>query len=525
VPLIRRNKIDTLIEEKILTGMIVSDSFCRDIIPFVEPKGIIETPYIETGIRWCQEYYLKYKKAPSGHITDIYEIEKENLKEEDQISISKILVKISEQYEEGSFNEDFIKDRAISYINSRAISNAANHAIVLLQSGKVDEAEETIQNYRKVSVETCGWEDPFAPDTIRNHFADEQLKKSHLFAMPGPLGMFLGPFERNWLVGVLAPAKRGKTFWLMEMGLQALFSKKKVVFISLEMNSQRVKRRMYKRLTAQSSETKEYIYPVFDCKKNQENICNKSCRQNSIRLLDSEGQKPQYSAEMEYRPCSACMGKNEFEPETWFTTRTIQKMKNKKAIKLLDAQAAHFGYSKNFGSNFRLLTYPAFSANLKRVRGDINKIIDIQEFVPDVILIDYADILAPEDSRVTGRDRIDETWKSLKRMSDELHCMVGSASQSNRGSFDKKNVTQTDTAEDIRKIANSDLFLAINQTPQEKRESRQRIAKIASRDEGFDQYEGCIVLQQLALGQVCLESYFDKATAFSESFLFEDFCI
>jgi hypothetical protein len=520
--LLKRRTVDTNAEEKILTGLIISDVFCRDISGLIS-KQTIETPYISKVVKWCQDYYEKHKEAPGVHIQDIFDVEKEKLDPAEQQAIEAILAKLSERYEFSDINEEYFKEEALPFIDARELKYASSRANSLLELGRLGEAKEVYKSYKEISIQTSGWEDPFSPDVIRNHFADLQSKRNILFQLPGAIGSFIGPFERNWLVGILAPAKRGKTFWAIEIVLQAIFARRKAVLISLEMNSQRIRKRIYNRLTVMSNETKDYIFPVFDCIKNQENTCNKSNRKNGIRLLDPEGKKPTYDPASPYRPCVECRGNQDFAPSTWFTTNKIERMRIKKAVKLLEAQSLQLGYNDSLGSNLRVLSYPAFSANLKRVRSDIQTL-EEDGFIPDVIAIDYPDILAPEDTRVTGRDRIDQTWKTLKGMTDEMHCNIFAPSQANRGSFDKKNVTQTDAAEDIRKIANADLFLAINQTPQEKKASITRISKIASRDEAFDQFASVIVLQQLALGQVCLDSYPDKSTNVIEN-IYEDFLI
>lgn len=520
--LLKRRTVDTGPEERLLTGLIVSDSFCRDMLPLIG-KETIETPYISRVVGWCRDYYATYKQSPGIHIKDLYEVEKDKLELPDQQAISTILTKLSEEYSTSEINEDFIRDESLKLIDLRSLKYSAEQINSLVELGRLDEAKKIAKSYREKNIETSGWEDPFDSSTIKNHFVDEESRKSFVFKFPGALGDFIGPIERNWLVGMMGPPKRGKTFWLIESCIQALLSKKKSIFISLEMDKQRVRRRIYSRLTVMASETKDYVYPVFDCFKNQNNSCNKRERTNNTRLLDSEDKKPlEFNPSLRYRCCTACRGKIDFQPTTWFTSTQVERMKNMEAMKLLIAQAEHFGFDKEYGSNLRLLAYPAFSANISRMRGDIQNLIDVKGFITDHIALDYADILAPEDARVTGRDRIDETWKTLKRMSDELHCSIFTGSQSNRGSIDKKNVVQQDAAEDIRKIANSDLFLAINQTPQEKKSKITRISKIAKRDGVFDQYESVIVLQQLDLGQICLDSYMDRPTVVREN-IFEDY--
>ena len=503
--LLKRREVNNKIEEQVLTGMIVSDSFCRDISKVIN-KDSFSVPFVSRAVGWCQDYYKKYRQAPGMHIADIFEVEKEKIDADDSKAISTLLTKLSNESEGQEFNEEYLKDRALEHFHKRQITLANEKSSALINLGRFEEAEKVWESYKKTPLMTAKWTNVFDSETIKNSFADESKRKDNLFQLPGDLGKFIGPFQRNWLMGFLAPTKRGKSFWLIELAIQAAFARKKVIIVSLEMNERRVLQRAFKRIVVMPDETKDYIYPSFDCQRNQDNTCDKPIRTNKIRLLDLNDKKPQYDRSLPYKVCQKCRGEKDFVVATWFTTKKKDKMKTLQAIKSIKSTSSHFG------KNLKLIAYPAFSANISRVRSDISILADTEDFVPDLIVIDYADILAPEDARVIGRDRIDETWKTLKRMADELHCCVASASQSNRQSFGKKNVTQVDTSEDIRKISNSDLFLAINQTPQEKRDSCTRISKIAARDEDFDEYQNVIVLQNLALGQVLLESCSQKVS-------------
>lgn len=501
--LIRRRDISSEMEEKILNGMIISDTFCRDMTKLVN-KDTFAVPYVARAGKWCVDYYRKYKKAPGITITDIYNVEKDKIEAEEARAMAIMLGKLSDENLEESFNEEYLKDRALAYFKKRNIKAASERALSLAELDRVDEAEATLSNYQKTALATAGWVNFFDIDVVKEYFMNQASEKDVIFTLPGDLGKFVGPLRRNTLVGILAPSKRGKTFWLFELALQAALNGKKSVFVSLEMNIERVLGRGYKRITSLSQTTKPYLMPCFDCQKNQENSCKNTKRQNRVRLLDSENKKPPFTQELEYRPCTLCRGTRDYVPATWMSLEIREKDKTQKIINRIDA------IGMQFGKNLRICSYPAFSANISKFRQDLSLLESAEDFVPDFIAIDYADILAPEDNRITGRERIDETWKTLKRMADEIHCTVASASQSNRQSFDKKSIVQTDISEDIRKIANSDLFLAINQTAQEKRENIVRISKIAARDEMFDQYENTIVLQQLELGQVLLDSCLER---------------
>jgi replicative DNA helicase len=502
---LRRKSVDTEIEEKILVGLIVSDSFCRDIKSLIR-KDSFQVPYIQTISRWVLSYYDKYLKAPQGYIQDIFNVEKNKLTEEYRELISSFLTRLSKDFENDNFNADYLKDKAILFLKKQSLKATSEKIQALIALDKISEAEQEMEKYKKISKETSKWVNPSADETINNYFEDVARNKNRLFQLPGMLGELIGPFERNWFMAFLAPVKKGKSFFLQEIAVQAFLEKYKVVYVSLEMDIFRVLNRLFKRVMAQAEENAIFIYPCFDCLRNQNNTCRKSERVNNKNgLLNIDGNKPEYSPSIKYRPCTACRGKGtkDYITETWFTTYKRDKLKLKHLKKTVG------GLTKMYGDNLRVISYPAFSANLSEIRTAIDNLEYNEGFVPDVIVIDYADILAPEDSRLLGRERSDETWKMLKHMADSRHCLVVSASQSNRQSFDKKNVTQTDISEDIRKVAHVDMMLALNQTPEEKDAGVVRVSVIAGRDMDFNQFKSCTVLQQLSLGQVILDSDFE----------------
>lgn len=499
---LKRKTIESETEEKILIGLIVSDTFCRDFHSLIS-KEMFAVDFIARAAMWCKSYYHKYKKAPAKHIQDIYETEKQKINSDDEReAISNLLIKLSEDHESSEFNEEYLADKARNYFRERSIRLSTEKASALLEIGKVEEAETILQKYKKTSTAFIGWENPFDETVIKNWFQDEISQKDVLFQLPGDIGKFIGAFQRNWLVSFLAPVKRGKTFFLLEIAVWGILSRKRTLIISLEMDKHRVYKRIYKRLTASADQAKEYIMPIFDCKLNQEGICEKTERRNKNRLLDDFGKKPKhFEKDLKYKVCTVCRGTKEFKPATWFTVTKREELRQNKAVKQISA------ISKQFGNKVRAIKYPTKTANVARIRSDIQALEENEGFVPDLIIIDYADILGKEDARESGRDAINATWEALKGMTDELHCCVVTASQSNRAGFDRENVTQTNASEDIRKMAHADIWFGINQTPDEKRASIARISKIAVRDGEFDQYESVIVTQQLATSQVILDSY------------------
>jgi len=121
-----------------------------------------------------------------------------------------------------------------------------------------------------------------------------------------------------------------------------------------------------------------------------------------------------------------------------------------------------------------------------------------------VIVVDYADVLrAP--SHLSTRDKLDEIWKGLKGLAQERKCLVVTATQSNRPSIQKKDLSQVDVAEDIRKLAHVDILLGLNQTPAEKKAGVLRISVLALRDNEFHEGLQVAVLEAREVGQVYLD--------------------
>ncbi|RPI56396.1 MAG: hypothetical protein EHM49_00500 [Deltaproteobacteria bacterium] len=119
--------------------------------------------------------------------------------------------------------------------------------------------------------------------------------------------------------------------------------------------------------------------------------------------------------------------------------------------------------------------------------------------------VDYACIMKKEDRR-EHRLEIGSIWEQLTALSQERNCLVVTASQTNRAATSKADLSMEDLAEDYSKAMIADMFLAINQTSQEKDAQILRIATILHRHRGFSLHHQCRVIQAPSIGQFCLGS-------------------
>ena len=297
------------------------------------------------------------------------------------------------------------------------------------------------------------------------------------------------------------------TWFLQEMAVRAMFQRLKVVFISLEMKKKNIKERLYKRITGLGSKSGEdvFLYPVFDCLLNQTGICERTERTNRVVLRSDNGQKPDFDIDMEYRACTYCRDKMipDYEMDTWYELLEIPKFDFKSTQKNMKALMGMYG------DNLRVICYPRFAAGLSDINRDLYLLEQQESFIPDVILVDYADILKP-DSAGDKRNKIDDIWKMLASMAAQRHCIVFTASQGTRGAIYKSDMSQDDLAEWIGKLGHVDMFLGLNQSKDEKRSKIIRVNGLVHRHREIDEQISAVLLQQLEMGQFAMDSHLKR---------------
>ncbi|MBT9138972.1 MAG: hypothetical protein DDT31_01552 [Syntrophomonadaceae bacterium] len=127
------------------------------------------------------------------------------------------------------------------------------------------------------------------------------------------------------------------------------------------------------------------------------------------------------------------------------------------------------------------------------------------DFAPDVIVIDYADILA-SDYKGEFRHQENEKWKALRRLSQSRKCLVITATQTDTDAYKKKSITLDNFSEDKRKYAHVTGMLTLNQTPEEKEAGTMRLNWLLLRDGEFGGNNEVTVAQALRIGQPMLFS-------------------
>lgn len=503
--IIKRKKApDSHIEKQIITNMVVSTEFLRGILVIYKPE-FLSLPYARIIAGWCLEYFEQYQLAPKEQIQDLFRFHTQhnNFDSTKTEIISVFLSGLSNEYKEDfTINSEYLLDQAEVYFRRQALANLELEISSAITSGKIDQGEEIIAKFHRIVRQTTSGVDPIAnEDIIINAFE----KQKGLFSLPGDLGKAVGPFERGFLVGVVGAKGKGKSWWLQEIAIRGLLAGLNVLFISLEMTEEQMIRRIHHNLSGLPNKAGKLLLPVFDCELNQNGGCEREERCCNIELL-FDGVKPDFEdAPNEYVPCAICRGSRRFRMDTWFIekdkgglTATKAVRKGKSVVRFLLR-----------GKRLKLIQFPAGGIDMRGLQTNLYNWEYYDNFIPDMIITDYADKFAPNDKQLSPIDKIEEIWALHKALALDRHCIIVTGSQSNTARTGKT-IGQGDWARNIEKLNLVDTAFALNQTFEDKKAGIMRIGILARRHDDFNLLQEVVVLQHLGIGKPYLDSYLVK---------------
>ena len=468
-------------------------------------------PFSKIIAHWCLDYYKQYQKAPSKHIKDIFEQHAQNGLGADQADlIAMFLESISSEYEHSEqFNSDYLLTQAEKYFKQNSLKALSEDISALLSQGEVQEAEALLTEYKRVERPQSKGINPLT-DREAIYRAIEKREENILFTMPGALGQFLGPIERSSFIGILAPEKRGKSFFLLQTALWALQRHCNVAFIEIgDMMEEDLVRRIAKNITKTTDKNKPFVkIPMLDCFHNQMNTCTKPCRTCAFgvlhRRVGDKGDELDLTPLEEaigYVPCTQCKDK-EYKGAVWHKLEQVGQLQWKQAWEI-GKKVTHRAGDKQF----KLIVYPNDSVNVRGIETQLDQWEQNEGFIPDLVVIDYADNIAPLEGKREERFKQNDTWKALRALSQKRFCSVITATQADAASYDKKSLDASNFSEAKSKYAHVTGFWTLNQTPDEKRLGIMRIGQMFVRENDSDLNQKCTILQCLDIGRPYLGSF------------------
>jgi len=125
-------------------------------------------------------------------------------------------------------------------------------------------------------------------------------------------------------------------------------------------------------------------------------------------------------------------------------------------------------------------------------------------FVPDVVVIDYADLMVSTVSK-EYRHQLDDIWATLRRIATERDIAVLTATQSNRSGA-RQDVEESSVAEDLRKLAHVTRMVGLNRNEFDRKHGIIRLRVLADREGDAKEYTDLLVLCCLDLCRFHMDS-------------------
>lgn len=515
----RIQKIEVSADRQIITGMIVSTSFLKGVQPIYRPEYML-ADFAVVVAQWCFDYLKTYNEAPGKNIQNIWSMAKRNgsIREEQADAIEQFLSNLSEHYESSEkFNVQFLLDKAEEVFRTRAMQFMAEDIQAYLAQGQIEEAQHTLAKFRLPErMKVCGKE--FRDmEAMQRGF---ESREEPLFRLPGALGDLLNPhFVRGGFMALLGREKIGKTWILMEMKFAALKAKCNVAMFQLgDLTEDDYRVRQGVRVAGKSNDPrycKEIRIPQLDCYYNQRADCQVPGRKNlnTLAIINEDGSRipelfEEAIHEQSHIPCCRCSKKSheQFIGVPWYTIRPpVEPLTWREADKALQRYEKRHKLGK-----FKLSVHSNTTLSASGIHRQLEIWRDQDGFVPDVIIADYADIMAPEDSRQDIRAQENEKWKVMRRLSQDWHGLFITVTQGTRMGYDEDTLQGKHVSEDKRKLSHVTAFFSLNQTPAEKRAGMLRVAPIMEgvREGYYDIDKQVCVLQCLQIGQPVVTSFY-----------------
>ena len=515
------------LERKIIIGLIVSKKYLNRISTIFDPL-FLESKEAKIISSWCFDYFNKYQKAPKKQIETIFWNKSKKLEKEHAELIELILESLSNDYSSNQINFNYLMDETEQHFKKQALKIHIDCIQDELEQGNTLEAEKLIYDFKPVEQVKSNAIIPL--ETV------EQIKAAHesidevlINYGSTALGKLINQaMVREALVGLIGQNKGGKTWIFIDLAIQAAKTGSKVVFFQAGDLSQAQFERRISIYYAQKSDIQKYcdpLYiPVLDCVYNQTG-CDLDIREGGSDALfpfpdlNSKDIRCHYKSKnpvtyyklvkayrefKEHKPCYNCLrfgNPYAFKGSTWY------KRKSKvKPLTWKETYDLRNKYSHTL-KNVRLITYSNESLTIKKVEIELD-LLEKKGFIPDVIIIDYADILEPDKDtlRSSTRDQENKKWQRARKLSQDRKILVIMGTQSDAQGFDAPLLSRKNFNEDRRKLDHMTALFGLNMLPMEKERGLMRINSILNREEKSN--EVVTVFHRYEIGRPILGSYF-----------------
>ena len=118
--------------------------------------------------------------------------------------------------------------------------------------------------------------------------------------------------------------------------------------------------------------------------------------------------------------------------------------------------------------------YPTKSASTSTLKSHLEKLRK-RSIEPDMIIVDYADLLKPVKSSSEKRHELENIYEELRAIAQVYNCPVWTASQTNRSGLNAEVITMESISEAFNKCFVADFIFSLSRTIQDKQANKGRV--------------------------------------------------
>lgn len=470
-------------EREVVIGMIVNETVAgRVAAAWGEPPGPFSCPAWNLVGRWCVDHYRNYKKPMGRTLQTAFREWAEGKDDRPEVvKVAALLEHLSDQYGriKKGLNPDYLTDLATRTFRSNRMAKLLEEAQDLHAAGKLDEAEAKITRYAGPDLRAAkALRVSTDPEFMRSMFSTEV--REPLVVYPGGLGQFFGHMlGRDQLIAFMAPEKSFKSWCLLDIACTAMAQRRRVAYFQVgDLSTRQIAERFLVRWARQPS-----------LSTNEDGV-SWPCTAQWPTAIEAPGAEDD---------CASVTHK----------TRTFDKpMQSVEGWeKQVCENVAKITNSKN--DYILLECSPSSSVSIMQIRSTLESYA-LSGYPVDVCVVDYADILLPITSRLDPLHQIRETWVELRKLSQEYHCLLVTATQVNAASYGKKLLDRSNFGGNHLKYAEVTGMVGINIMPEERENQVMRLNWIMKREGAYNHRRCVHVAGCLALSAPWVVSVYPK---------------
>lgn len=451
-----QEKFAISLQQDLLTLLCHDDQYGKTVAKIVS-ANLFEGDYRTIAER-ALTFWQAHGAAPKQHIADVLSDILDDKQDRRGSTYQRILVQMIEV--KGQINVDFVMRSMYQFIRMQRAKEVILQSAEQLDARGINSLGD-VENYmRRFLLENQDSADAglrlsnidrvlayLEASTSEFTTGIKEFDQSHIVPMRGKLWLFM------------APAKKGKTWMLIQLGKMAFMQRKKVVHISLEIEAEEVAQRYYQSMFGASKRDDTNKVSVMRFNRNEQ-----------IDQIVSQT----------------------IEAPFTFKSGAIREE--------LQTRVNHFGMRAD---NIIIKRFPMSSLTIEQLEAYLEGLESMEKFLPDLVILDYPKImkLNTKDLRVS----LGSLFEGLRGMSQRRNFALAAVHQGNRSSDSAELVkAAAHLSEDWSIAGTVDFLVTYSQTAAEKRLGLARLFVDLARSEA-DKF-GVLITQSYKTGQFVLES-------------------